>query len=177
MRFPDKPAATAGLGLACALVLLTVLSWPTLVGSQNATNLVSSPSSAAASSTMSQIATQETLTLTSTVAETTNSNSAYTLNSGFPLVANGSGTNSTANLSPLSTSSTVSSVTQAGTTIVSEISTNPSSQNMFSGLSAATSGLPTGYWIFAILAVISLAIAVSSTFFVRKRVNPEMVYE
>jgi hypothetical protein len=44
-------------------------------------------------------------------------------------------------------------------------------------LSAATSGLPTGYWIFAILAVISLAIAVSSTFFVRKRVNPEMVYE
>lgn len=76
MNFPDRPIVTAGLGIACALVLLAILSYPAMVNAPSSTiaqvDTTGEPSGQYLSNTASaSMSITSTITVASTVASTT----------------------------------------------------------------------------------------------------------
>ncbi|MGA2874307.1 MAG: hypothetical protein ABSE82_02100 [Nitrososphaerales archaeon] len=190
LKFPDKPIATAGLGVVCALVLLAVLSWPTLVGSTTSQNLNAGASSTVANTSTVTYAALPSATIqtrsSQSVSETANEVSVVTAskagtgnssNGAFSVsISSSSSVASTVAETTLATSITSSSLTiQAGTTVESS-ATQP---DLISSLSVSESS-SNHYSIFStlvVLSIVSLAIALSSMFFVRRSVNSEEIAE
>jgi len=200
LKFPDKPIATAGIGVACALALLVLLSWPALYGATNSADYVTSGVPAANSgTTVYQTASSSQIVSSATAVETTVSTIAA--GSNIDNTSHGSAPSSATIESATTTASTNTVVNGGGTTMPTTITTiattvvnqgtvvnvsgttvttlepGPSAQPVFAfnyACCVASSSGSSHYSAFVTLAVISIAaliIAVGSMLFVSRRVN------
>ncbi|MGI0091316.1 MAG: hypothetical protein ACREBS_06365 [Nitrososphaerales archaeon] len=179
MEFPDRPIATAGLGIACALILLVILSWPVLLGfGTPILNSAKTPSYTPQSSTV-EYATNgmSSVSSTATAATTTPSqvggstvSSASVLSSSASVTqaptATFSSTTNPKQSSPMTATITASSATE---TIQSTAQAN--AQDLFA-FPSSIAGHANGFTL-AVLSIASLGIALGSMFFVYRKVNSE----
>ena len=193
MKFPDRPIATAGIGVACALALLVLLSWPALLGATNSANYVTSGVPAPNSSTTvyqtasssSQIVSSATAleTTVSTIAAGSNiDNMSYgsapssatiesaTTTASPSTVLNVGGTTLPTTITTIATTTVVN---QGGTTATT-LEPGSSAQPVFAlnyGASSAGSSHYSAFFTLAVISIASLIIAAGSMLFVSRRVN------
>ncbi|MHB2037169.1 MAG: hypothetical protein ACYCPW_10580 [Nitrososphaerales archaeon] len=177
MKFPDKPIATAGIGVACALALLVLLSWPALFGATNSADHVTSGVPAANSGTT----TYETASSTSQVVSS--ATAVETAATTISTIAAGSAVNNSSNASAPTSGSTISSTMSSttstalngGGTTITNLESLPSAQPVFAfNYATSVASGSSHYSAFITLAVISitsLIIAIGSMLFVSRRVN------
>ena len=196
MKFPDRPIATAGIGVACALALLVLLSWPALLGATNSANYVTSGVPAPNSSTTvyqtasssSQIVSSATAleTTVSTIAAGSNiDNMSYgsapssatiesaTTTASPSTVLNVGGTTLPTTITTIATTTVVNQGGTTATTLEPGSSAQPVFAFNYACCVASSSG-SSHYSAFVTLAVISIAsliIAAGSMLFVSRRVN------
>ena len=178
MKFPDRPIATAGLGIACALVLLAILSWPTLLAQTTptfnavATNAVTQSSTAESTFAMPNVSSPASLSVAAS--STTRPPSINT--------ASGSALSSTAGGTQVNMASTITSENQslAETTVASATTVFIQTTKPVSSASSpedylfAYSSLSSNVWgDVALLSIVSLGIALASAFFIHRKVNSE----
>ena len=165
MNFPEKPIATAGLGIVCALALLAFLSWPGFFG--NSLGGSSFPPSGNVAGTTQLSST------TNVVSSITTVSNAEPANYSLGGVAKNISTPSSTVTSIVSSVAQVTTV-QSATTITGTVAiTQPvygagSSQSAFTASSTSSS-----YLTFTILAVLSVVIAVGSMLFMKRRITAE----
>lgn len=215
MGFTDRPIVTAGLGIAFALILLAVLSSPTLLGnvsnSPGSSGPIFGPASAnlvASSSSETPLA-SSTATFTATQAETHSGaqsagNSTVSSGTGYPYSsssATGTGTatayenlttmqNSTTTISTVSSASnqsvttetppntgaitTETTITQGGT-MLTTVPSNGATQAGMALVNRYSSAFSTKSLLgsLGVLSALSLAIALGSMFYVRRKINSD----
>jgi hypothetical protein len=162
LKILDKPIATAGLGIVCALALLAFLSWPGLLSSSPTFSPAGAPSST--STTRSNP-----LDVTIPVTEVTTVESATTGPGAIAINYSNGGVANNFSSSPASTVTTVATETTA-----QSVAVTAGAQPLFALVPAST-GAPgrTSYTDLAVLSIISVVVALASMFLIKRRFNAE----